>query len=279
MRTRVISAIVAIVLLLIIVYLGSTAIGLAIFLLALGAIYEFNRALEKGGAKPIYAVGYLACLPLLYLAIEKLLPTGIRAYVESNYLLIAATGLFILLVVLFCLAMFSNGKYSISDIAITLFGIVYIVFLFSFVTLTSNMKNGNIYIWLIFIGACATDTFAFFTGITIGKTKIIPKISPKKSLEGCIGGVVGCVLAMLVFGSVFKSELGTPMVHFAVLGLLCGVISQIGDWSASSIKRAVGLKDFGNIMPGHGGVLDRLDSILFVAPTVYFYINLFFQGV
>ncbi len=279
MKTRVISAIVAIVLLIAIIYLGSTAIGLAILLLALGAIYEFNRALEKGGAKPVYAVGYPACLPLLYLAFEKLLPTGIRAYVESNRLLLAATCLFILLAALFCVAMFSNGKYSITDVAITLFGIVYIVFLFSFVTMTSNMENGDLYIWLIFIGACATDTFAFFIGITVGKTKIIPKISPKKSLEGCIGGVVGCVLAMLVFGIVFKSELGVPLVHFAFLGLLCGVISQIGDWSASSIKRTVGLKDFGNIMPGHGGVLDRLDSILFVAPTVYFYINLFFRGV
>jgi phosphatidate cytidylyltransferase len=84
---------------------------------------------------------------------------------------------------------------------------------------------------------------------------------------------------MLAFGSIFKAELGVPLIHFAVIGLLCGVISQIGDWSASSIKRAVGIKDFGNIMPGHGGVLDRLDSILFVAPVVYFYINLFFQGV
>lgn len=279
MKTRIISAVVAIVLLLVIAYLGSIAIGLAIFLLALAAIYEFNKAVERGGSKPIYPLGYLACLPLLYLAVEGLLPAQFRDYVAKNCLLIAATGVFILLVVLFCISMFSNGKYKMADISVTLFGIVYIAFLFSFVTLTRNMRNGNIYVWLIFVGACATDTFAFFTGITIGKIKIIPKISPKKSLEGCIGGVIGCVLAMLAFGSIFKAELGVPLIHFAVIGLLCGVISQIGDWSASSIKRAVGIKDFGNIMPGHGGVLDRLDSILFVAPVVYFYINLFFQGV
>lgn len=279
MKTRIISAVAAIALLLIIAYLGSIAIGLAIFLLALAAIHEFYRALERGGSRPIYLLGYIACLPLLYLALEGLMPTGLTDYIEKKCLLIAATGLFALLVALFCFSMFSNGKYKMADISITLFGIVYIAFLFSFVTLTRNLENGNLYIWLIFIGASATDTFAFFTGITIGKTKIIPKISPKKSLEGCIGGVIGAVLTMLVFGSVFKSQLGTSLVHFAVLGLLCGVISQIGDWSASSVKRAVGIKDYGNIMPGHGGVLDRLDSILFVAPTVYFYINLFFQGV
>ncbi|NLV35827.1 MAG: phosphatidate cytidylyltransferase [Clostridiaceae bacterium] len=279
MKTRVISAAVAIALLLVIAYLGSIAIGLAIFLLAMAATYEFYRALERGGSKPIYFLGYIACLPLLYLALEGLLPTQLTDYVEKNCLLIAATGFFVLLVVLFCFSMFSDGKYKIADISITLFGILYIAFLFSFVTLTRKMENGNLYVWLIFIGASATDTFAFFTGITIGKTKIIPRISPKKSLEGCIGGVIGAVLAMLAFGSIFMPQLGTSLIHFAILGLLCGVISQIGDWSASSVKRAVGIKDYGNIMPGHGGVLDRLDSILFVAPTVYFYINLFFQGV
>jgi phosphatidate cytidylyltransferase len=81
---------------------------------------------------------------------------------------------------------------------------------------------------------------------------------------------------VVAFGAVFKNSLDVPYLHFAILGLICGIISQLGDWSASVIKRAVGIKDFGNIMPGHGGVLDRIDSILFTAPAVYFYINIFF---
>ena len=173
--------------------------------------------------------------------------------------------------------MFSGGKYEVKDIAVTLLGIIYIPFLFSFFTLTRRMEQGHLYIWLILIGACVTDTFAFFTGITIGRVKIVPKISPKKTLEGCIGGVAGCIIAMTLFGYFFRNELNVPLIHFAVLGLICGIISQLGDWSASAVKRAVGIKDYGNLMPGHGGVLDRVDSILFTAPAVYFYINIFFQ--
>jgi len=153
---------------------------------------------------------------------------------------------------------------------------MYIPFLFSFFTLTRQMEAGYLYIWLILIGACATDTFAFFTGLAVGRVKIVPKISPKKTLEGCIGGVAGCVISMTVFGACFRNGMDVPLMQFAVLGFICGIISQLGDWSASAVKRAAGIKDYGNIMPGHGGVLDRIDSILFTAPAVYFYINLFF---
>ena len=288
MKTRIISAVVAIILLAGVVYLGSVAIGIAIFALALIAVHEFYKALEKGGFKPVYLLGYLSCLPLLYLSISGLLSQALQTQVASpsaadlivggNGLLFVALIIFILLTVLYCFILFSDGKYTITDIALTLFGMIYVAFLFSFVTLTRNMEKGGLYIWLIFIGAWATDTFAYFTGVTIGKTKILPKISPKKSLEGSIGGVIGCIIAMLLFGWYFYSELGIPLVHYAMLGLICGIISQIGDWSASAIKRTVGIKDYGNIMPGHGGVLDRLDSILFVAPAVYFYISLFFRS-
>lgn len=275
MKTRIISAIVAIVLLAAIVYMGSVAIGLAVFILALIGIYEFYRALAKGGFKPIYAAGFLACLLLLYLAVSGTLPDISGAMGDNAALLTVAMGVFVLLVLLFSLLIFSNGKYSVADISVTMFGIIYVVFLFSFVTLTRNLGNGYLYIWLIFIGAWATDIFAYFTGVTIGKTKILPKVSPKKSLEGCIGGVVGCIVVMLLFGLYFNNVLGVPLYHFAILGGICGVVSQIGDWAASAVKRAVNIKDYGSIMPGHGGVLDRLDSILFIGPAVYFYISLF----
>lgn len=275
MKTRIISAAVAIILLAAVVYLGETAIGIAVSLLAFLAMTEFNNALCKGGYRPVKAISYISCLPLLYIALRNILPSG-SLIEDEDILLAAALFIFALILVLFCVLMFSDGKYGIKDIAVTVFGIFYVVFLFSFVTLTRQMENGYLYIWLIFIGAWATDTFAYFTGVAIGKTKIVPKISPKKSLEGCIGGVVGCIAAMAVFGICFRNTLGVQTVHFALLGLICGVISQLGDWSASVIKRSVGIKDYGNIMPGHGGVLDRVDSILFTAPAVFLYINLFF---
>ena len=276
MKTRIVSAVAAIALLAVVVYLGSLAIGLAIFVLAITGIYEFYKALEKGGFKPVYIVGYLSCLSLLIPVVSSLFPAGAGIADADTMLLSAALGVFATLAVLFCLLIFSNGKYTVADISVTLFGILYIVFLFLFVTLTRNMELGYLYIWLIFIGAWATDTFAYFTGVTIGKTKILPRVSPKKSLEGCIGGVIGCIAAMLLFGLYFKNTISVPLYHFAILGLICGLISQIGDWAASAVKRAVEIKDYGNIMPGHGGVLDRLDSILFTAPVVYFYIRLFF---
>lgn len=275
MKTRVISAAAAIVLLAVIVYLGGVAIGIAVSILAFIGIHEFYKALSKGGYKPVYALGYISCLPLVYAALSGMLP--VRFLLGSqDVALAAAVFVFALLVVLFCLVMFSDGKYGIKDAAVTLFGIVYVAFPLSFVILTRHMDYGYLYMWMIFIGAWATDTFAFFTGVTIGKTKIVPKISPKKSLEGCIGGVIGCVAVMAAFGAYFKNVLGVPVIHFALIGLICGVISQLGDWSASVVKRSVGIKDYGNIMPGHGGVLDRVDSILFTAPAVYFYISLFF---
>lgn len=280
MKTRIISGAAAICLLALVVYLGGTAIGIAIFLLAVVGMYEFFKALSKGGYKPVFFAGYLACFPLLYLALAGTIPglgqeRGNPAVVRFELMAAAACG-FLLIVILFGLLIFSNGKYTISDIAVTLLGMIYVGFLFSFVTLTRNMGNGYLYIWLIFIGAWATDTFAYFTGVSFGKTKILPKVSPKKSLEGSIGGVVGCIAAMMLFGAAFQSSMSVPMYHLAILGGICGIVSQIGDWAASAVKRSVNIKDYGNIMPGHGGVLDRLDSILFVAPAVYLYINLFF---
>jgi phosphatidate cytidylyltransferase len=275
MKTRIISAAVAIVILAVIMYLGAAAIGTAVSILAFIGIIEFYRALSKGGFKPVYALGCISCLPLLYAGLLSVLPGYLKP--DGGVTALAAAVLvFALIFVLFCMIMFSNGKYEIKDAAVTFFGIAYAVFPLLFVTLTRNMELGYLYIWMIFIGAWATDTFAYFCGITMGKTKIVPKISPKKSLEGCIGGVVGCAAAMTAFGACFYSTIGVPVLHFTVIGLICGVISQLGDWSASVIKRAVGIKDYGNIMPGHGGVLDRIDSILFTAPVVYFYISIFF---
>ena len=273
MKVRIISATVAIALLAVVVYLGSQAIGAAVFIIALIGIYEFYRALEKGGYKPVYSAGFFACLPLLYIAFSGMLPDTEEVVSLLNAL---AIGLFALMVFLFCLLIFSNGKFTVADISVTLLGIIYVVFLFSFLPLTRNLWNGYLYIWLIFIGAWATDTFAYFIGISIGRTKILPRVSPNKSLEGCIGGVLGSILAMLVFGLYFFNVLNVPLYHFAILGVLCGVISQIGDWAASAVKRAMSIKDYGKIMPGHGGVLDRLDSVMFVAPVVYFYIIMFF---
>ena len=276
MKTRIISSTVALALLAAVVLLGREAIGLAVFALALVGIHEFYSAAGNGGYSPVYPLGFIACLPILYPAVWGKGPDALLESIPLNLVETVSLILFVLVVTAFCLMIFSRGKFNLADLSITLFGIIYVPFLFSYVALTRNLDLGYLYIWLIFIGGWVTDIFAYFTGVTVGRTKILPKVSPKKSLEGSIGGVVGCAAAMTAFGAVFEGALGgIPLYHFIILGVLCGVISQVGDWAASAIKRFVNIKDYGRIMPGHGGVLDRMDSILFVAPLVYFYISLF----
>lgn len=278
MKTRIISAVAALVLLAVIMFLGREALGIAVFVIALLGIHEFYGAMECGGYKPIKTIGYLSSLSLLYLSFSDRIKNGL------SFVFIPSKGLsfvmFLIVMAVFCILIFRYDKYNITDIAVTLMGIFYVVFLFSFIILVSNMGDrGDLYIWLVFIGAWAPDTAAYFTGITMGRTKILPVISPKKSLEGSIGGVLGCMAVMLAVGLYLNTKGikypdGIPFYHYLILGLLCGAISQIGDWSASAIKRQVGIKDYGRLMPGHGGVLDRFDSILFTAPVVYFYLSL-----
>ena len=271
MKTRIISGVAASALLAAIMFLGRRALGIAVFAAALLCIYEFYQAVEKNGHRPVKILGYISCLPLLLIGIEKIPAAG---FIPAQILQIYALAIFILIIALLCIIIFQYGKVNLEDISVTLFGIFYIVFLWSFVTLVRNLDDGYIYIWMVFIGAWATDIAAYFTGVLIGRRKILPEVSPKKTLEGSIGGVVGCILAMVLFGLYANTVVNPiPLLHFAIIGLVCGCISQVGDWAASAIKRFVGIKDYGHIMPGHGGLLDRCDSILVVAPVIYFYLT------
>ena len=146
--------------------------------------------------------------------------------------------------------------------------------LIDFIILTmDNFDMGKIYVWLIFIIAFATDTCAYFVGYAFGKHKLIPKVSPKKTIEGSIGGILGSTLICLAFGYYFNIDLKV----IVILGFLGSIVAQVGDLFASSIKRYVGIKDYGKLIPGHGGILDRFDSVILVAPFVYSIINLFIK--
>lgn len=276
MRVRVASGIVGSILLFFVVWSGQIVLGLFILLVSILALNEFYSAVANIGCKPVKFVGYLSALYMfLICSKDKLMKLGINVEFLINPRAVLI-GVFLVLLILFCYVVFLHSKYNVSDIAATVFGVWYIVFLFSFVILIRNMNYGFFYVWLIFIGAFATDTFAYFSGYFFGKHKLMPEISPKKTVEGSIGGVIGCAVVMGAYGMYLinnGSANGVALYHFVVLGLICGVISQIGDWSASAIKRYVNIKDFGNIMPGHGGALDRFDSILFTAPVVYFYLT------
>ena len=175
---------------------------------------------------------------------------------------------------IYCLAysMFKKNEEKISDI-LTVYGLfIYVVGCFSSIVMVrySADEMGHYMYVLIFLGAWVSDTFAYFTGVLFGKHKLIPSISPKKTVEGAIGGVVFTLIAFVIYGLVLNKafSVSIPIYTFIILGLLLPVVSQIGDLIASAVKRQYGIKDYGNLFPGHGGVLDRFDSVMLVAPTL-----------
>ncbi|MCD7862419.1 MAG: phosphatidate cytidylyltransferase [Lachnospiraceae bacterium] len=163
--------------------------------------------------------------------------------------------------------------YHAAQIIPAVFSFVYVPVMISFISLTSAIPTiGHKAVWLIFVSAWGSDTCAYcvglLTGKTIGNHQAFPKLSPKKSIEGCIGGIVGAALLGALFGMLLFGEEYAPAVAF-----VCGVgsvISQCGDLAASAIKRDYHIKDYGKLIPGHGGILDRFDSVIFTAPCVYF---------
>lgn len=163
-------------------------------------------------------------------------------------------------------------KFKITDIAIVFLGLFYVGFMLSYIYQVRMLHDGAYLVWLIFIGAWGSDTCAYVVGITIGKTKFLPKLSPNKSLEGCIGGVVGAALIGFIYATIFRENIiaiSNPQLAFVIISGVASVISQIGDLAASAIKRNYDIKDYGKLIPGHGGILDRFDSIIFIAPIVY----------
>lgn len=169
-----------------------------------------------------------------------------------------------------------NRAYSVISSALTIIGFIYIVNFFSLLIFIRDYSNGYALIWLVFIIAFVSDTSAYYSGRFFGKNKLCPEVSPKKTVEGSIGGILGSVIGVVLWWF-FARDIGFAWYQLIFLGIIGGALSQIGDLSASLIKRFIGVKDYGNIMPGHGGVLDRFDSILFTAPIVYYYI-VFFLG-
>ena len=274
MKKRIISALIGLVLLVVVVQFGNIALGIGILALSVIGLHELYSAVGRAGFKPIRIIGYVSCAPVFFISLNgeyKRVNTYIDLFKSINYV---SFGIFLVIILLFSLIIFLHDKYNLIDIALTIFGILYVPFLFSFIVLTRNLENGILYIWLIFIGAFATDSSAYFIGVFLGRHKLLPAISPKKTVEGAIGGIVGCVVFTVLYGAFVNMYAnGIPLYHFALIGILNGILSQIGDWAASAVKRYVNIKDYGRLMPGHGGVLDRFDSILFTAPVVYFYLS------
>ena len=271
MKYRVISGICASALVCFIIFSGREIYDIACSLLAVIAVYEVFEAFRARGFKPSYFAGYSACLSMFLGSIEywdrriwKWL-RDIILFVDIRLLL------YITLLLMFCYMITGRGKYTVADLAVTILGSFYICFLFWYLILARNLKGGEYAVWFIAIGAVATDTGAFFTGTYLGKHKLIPNVSPKKTVEGAIGGALICVLAITLYGALVfdKAAYANPLWQYIFMGAACGAVAQIGDLAASCIKRYCGVDDFGKIIPGHGGILDRMDSAILLSPLIY----------
>ena len=128
--------------------------------------------------------------------------------------------------------------------------------------------------WLIFFGSWLCDTAAFYSGKFFGKHKLCPEVSPKKTVEGSIGGMIGATVFSGIYGIIISRYTNViPTYHYFLIGALCGIVGQLGDLVASSIKRYAGIKDYSNLIPGHGGILDRFDSIIFSSAAIFYYLT------
>jgi phosphatidate cytidylyltransferase len=252
--------------LLLLVYIGGLALIVLCFAVSIAGIKEFFRAFEDQRIQPSMGVAglSLACLYIFNIF------TRIKGYGETD--LNFYTLWVILAVSLSFIYMYSISKRNMEDGLSTMTGIIYVGFFPFHLVLMDRLDHGVILIWLILITAFGTDIMAYFIGRAIGKHKLCPKISPNKTVEGAIGGLIGSGVFCALFGLLLLPDL---LIHCIVIGLLGGVFAQIGDLTASIFKRQLGIKDFSSLIPGHGGIMDRADSIFFTAPLVYYYCALF----
>ena len=257
---RITSALLGFPLVLAIFIIGNKqVVDVALAIIAVLAMSEYFNAVEKV-AKPVRWLGYISCFSIAFIHI---IPVECLNMVVT---LAVPT----ILTILFAQVIATDMKTNFKDIAYTFIGIFYVVFFMMFVAFINGMENGNILIWYAILAAWGTDIFAYIIGKHFGKHKF-SKISPKKSIEGCIGGTIGGTILMLIYTYAANNFWGMNYEYLTItiIGVILSILGQIGDFSASTIKRYVDIKDYSNLIPGHGGMLDRIDSLIFLAPFAY----------
>ena len=239
--------------------------------LALATQFEIVRALDQNG-KPVVtflSYAFAVVLAAYFVGFFILLQKGMD-YASWMPLMLLCTFV-VLIMLVFIVSMFS-GRHSADSVSNTIFTFVYPQLFFALFYMLILGNIGDYYRMLVvflmvLVPAMFSDTFAYFVGMAFGKRKLCPQISPKKTVAGSVGGVTGGLIGALLITLLFWG--GKNLVGFMAAGAALGAISQLGDLSASFIKRSLNIKDFGKILPGHGGIVDRMDSILFCIPAVF----------
>jgi phosphatidate cytidylyltransferase len=263
-KTRIISGIFLVIILALTAGFGGWLLFAACLGISIIGMFELNRVknLEKTGMANIsYIFAIVYYLSLLLDSTKYNMITLILAFL-----------------VMMSFYVFKFPKYKAEDVMWTFFAFVYVAIMISYIYLVRSMHDGIYLVWLIFVASWGNDTFAYFTGVFLGKHKMAPILSPKKSVEGAIGGVLGAAILGAIYGLIISRFTSSPSVltiaTFAGASFVGAFISIIGDLAASAIKRNYDVKDYGNLIPGHGGILDRFDSVIFTAPVVYWIVYL-----
>lgn len=262
-KTRLLSGILLIIIALFTVGSGGNILFATLLIISLIGMTELYRVfhIQKDS---LGICGYL--FAVLYYGLLYIKPSLKESAPEAFILLFVA-----LLICLMAVMVFTYPKYKTEQVMAAFFGMFYLAVMLSFIYQTRILPGGVFTVWLVFICAWGCDTCAYCVGMLIGKHKMAPVLSPKKSVEGGIGGVVGAALIGVLY-ALAVNHWGNAQINvlsYAVIGAAGGAVSQIGDLAASAIKRKHDIKDYGKLIPGHGGILDRFDSVIFTAPIIY----------
>lgn len=258
-KQRLISGIVLVILAFVTLYIGGFLTFFVVAGISLIGDYELMRVIrqEKSALAVIVYTGSI----LYYL----LLLLDLQTYILPLALLI--------LIVLLAVYVFTFPRYEFNHVAVSFFCFFYVTVMLSYIYQIRILENGGYKVVLLFLSAWGNDTLAYCAGRLFGKHKMSPVLSPKKTVEGAVGGVLGAGLLGALYGLLaqhYINESFNMVAGFAVICAVGGLISIIGDLAASAIKRNTGVKDYGTLIPGHGGILDRFDSIIFIAPIIYY---------
>lgn len=258
-KTRLLSGIILVLIALFTVISGGNILWGTLFIISLIGIKELYQILSID-KKPLGMAGYLAVIGYYFLLLFH------KMEVYPMFIIV-------FLVLIMAVYVFSFPQYQSDQVMLAFFGLFYVAVMLSYVYQTRMLEQGAYLVWLVFLCSWGCDTCAYCVGMLIGKHKMAPKLSPKKSIEGGIGGVIGAALLGALYALAVNKWGHAADAGVLEYALICGVggmISQVGDLAASAIKRNHDIKDYGKLIPGHGGILDRFDSVIFTAPIIYY---------
>jgi len=260
MLKRIITGAVALPIFIFTVYVGGLVLQITLMAIGLIGLFEFYKSVSQKSLA-IHFIGYI--FTVLYYLLLILMNDSSSMFIFFTAFILAVHSCLIIL----------YKRVTLMECFVTLYGFFYVPFLLSFIYLIREHELGIYFVWLIFTASFGSDTFAYFIGIKFGKHKLTGTPSPGKSVEGTIGGILGAGLVGFLYGLfityILRVDSPFMIINATVISLVGAVFSFFGDMSASAIKRYTGIKDFGKVMPGHGGILDRADSVIIAAPIVY----------